>query len=28
LSYEQRDRAIAEVARAAHDYFVFNILQN
>jgi beta-lactamase class A len=25
LTYDQRDRAIAEVARAAHDYFVFNI---
>jgi beta-lactamase class A len=27
LSHEQRDRAIAEVARSAHDYFVFNISQ-
>ncbi len=26
-SYEQRDRSIAEVARAVHDYFVFNTLQ-
>ena len=28
LTYEQRDRAIAEVARSAHDYFVFSIEKN
>lgn len=28
LSSSQRDRAIAEIARAAHDYFIFSINKN
>lgn len=28
LDYAQRDRAIAEAARAAHDYFIFNTVKN